>query len=88
MANQGSKWLYQLMANPHTRGEEVSEEDMGMEPASRDDDYLRLRIKKKQQNHLLRSMLEQGGYGDLAKMTTIRGAKPVYSTDPSDEGEY
>ena len=89
MANQTSKWLYQLMANPHERSEEPTEEDLGVEPPARDDgNYLRLRIKKKQQNHMLRQMLEQGGYGDLAKMTNIRGGRPVYSQDPSDEGEY
>lgn len=89
MANQTSKWLYQLMANPHERSEEPTEEDLGVEPPSRDDgDYLRLRIKKKQQKQMLRQMLEQGGYGELAKMTTISGGRPVYSQGPSDEGEY
>lgn len=81
------KWLYQMMANPLDRSEEPREEDAGIEPASHEDDeYLRLRIKKKQQNHLLRKMLQDGGYGDLAKMTNIRGASPVYS-DPQD-GDY
>lgn len=87
MANP--KWLYQMMGNPLERGEEATEEDVGIEPPSHgDDEYLRLRIKKKQQNHLLRKMLQDGGYGDLAKMTNIRGASPVYSQDPDDGEGY
>jgi hypothetical protein len=82
-----TKWLYQLMG-PQFRGDEISEEDAGIEPATRDDsEYLRLKIKKKHQNHLLRKMLEDGGYKDLAKMANIRGGQPVYS-DPESGEEY
>lgn len=87
MANQASKWLYQLMANSHERAEEPTEQDLGMEPPARDDDIVRLRIRKRRQTHMLRQMLEQGGYGDLAKQTNISGSRPVFTSDGT-EGEY
>lgn len=64
---------------PHTRkmlemlGE--PEEVPDMEPAVHDDNMdpkvLQLRLKKKYQLGMIKKMLEEGGYEDLAKMTTI-----------------
>jgi hypothetical protein len=67
---------------PHTRklidmlgGPEPAEEVPDMEPAVHEDDMdpkiLQLRLKKKYQLGMIKKMLEEGGYGDLAKMTTI-----------------
>lgn len=79
---QAPKWLYQLMGQ---RTEPATEEDVGIEPASRDDDdYLRMRIKKKQRTHLLRKMLEDGGYGELSKMTNLSMGKSGYAEPPED----
>jgi len=73
-----AKWLYQLMGQPLR--EESLPDDVGLDPATREDEqYLRLRLKKKRQTQLLRKMLEEGGYSDLARMTNVSGGRPVYS---------
>ncbi len=54
---------------------DVESEGVAMEPAVHEDDYdpkiLQLRLKRKYQLGMIKKMLEEGGYGDLAKMTTI-----------------
>lgn len=65
---------------PHTRSllEALQEPDPveempDMEPAMHEADpkILQLRLKKKYQLGMIKKMLEEGGYEDLAKMTTI-----------------
>ncbi len=54
---------------------EVPSEGVAMEPAMHDDPYdphvLQLRMKRKYQLGMIKKMLEDGGYSDLAKMTTV-----------------
>lgn len=77
-----NKWLYQLMGQIDRQPTEA--DDLNIEPEAREDEqYMRLKLKKKRQNHLLKQMLEDGGYKDLARMTTISGAKPSYSDEES-----
>jgi hypothetical protein len=73
------------MNNPLEKPEEPEETDVGIEPATREGDNLRLRIKKKQQHHMLRQMLDQGGYHDLARIATISGGRPVYTSNNEEE---
>jgi hypothetical protein len=78
-----NKWLYQLMGQIE-RQPPASADDLGIEPEDSDpDQYMRLKIKKKRQNHMIKQMLEDGGYKELARMTTISGAKPSYSDEES-----
>lgn len=59
-------------------GQLLNEDPAGHEPVNPlapmehgDEKVLALRMKKKYQLGLLRQMLEQGGYGDLAKMSSF-----------------
>lgn len=53
-----------------------SEPEFYEEPAAHEDRFdpqvLQLQIKKKRQLEMIKKMLEQGGYEDLARMTTLR----------------
>jgi hypothetical protein len=75
-----SKWLYDLLSEHSLRSNPPTEDDVGMEPPSRDmpqhdPRYIGLVLRKKRQTQLLRKMLESGGYGDLAKMTSFHNVK-------------
>lgn len=72
---------------PHTRAllDALSKEETydaepvtgprGDDFARGDDKFYQLQLKKKYQTNLLRKMLADAGYDDLAKMTTIRKAR-------------
>lgn len=52
--------------------EDQGDEPMLDEPAMHGDEkILQLKLKKKNQINMLKRMLADAGYGDLAKMTTI-----------------
>ncbi len=67
-----TKKLMELMRK---EGPEDEVEDSYHEPAMAEDDYnqklLQIRLKRKYQLGMIKKMLEEGGYGDLAKMTNV-----------------
>ncbi len=75
IGNLGGGLIKQLL------GEEVEDDrpefPIAAPPAEHGDDrYLQLRMKKKYQLGLIRKMLEESGYGDLAKMSTLSRREP------------
>lgn len=68
-----SKWAGQLFADPFERGPMP---DVQEEPADREDQHLRLKIKKRQQAQLIKQMLQDAGYEELARNTSVAGLKP------------
>ena len=77
MMTPQSKWLYELLSEHSLRSNPPTEEDVGIEPPSHDmpehdPQYLGLVLRKRRQTQLLKKMLENGGYGDLAKMTSFK----------------
>ncbi len=64
---------------PHTRllvdalssPDEMPVEEPAMHDSPDDPKILQLRLKRKYQLGMIKKMLEDGGYGELAKMTTI-----------------
>jgi len=63
------------MMRENRKGDDIPSDGIAMEPAVHEDQYdpkiLQLRLKRKYQLGMIKKMLEEGGYGDLAKMTTI-----------------
>jgi hypothetical protein len=63
-------FIQRLMAEEEPEGSRVA---MGAveDPAMHDPKILQMQIKRKHQLGMIRKMLEESGYGDLAKMTTL-----------------
>ena len=78
-----SKWWFELIGRdrqaPITPDELEDQAVTSMD--SSDPQYLALKLKRKHMTNMLKQMLAQGGYQDLAKMTTLKRV----STDGADE---
>ena len=70
-----TKWWHELLREQTEEPAAADLEDQEMDNIPRDDPrYLQLELKKKHMNNLLKRMLVDGGYDDLARMTTLRRA--------------
>jgi hypothetical protein len=55
-----------------TLAQEIREQNMPSLPTDTEEDYPVMTIKHKRRAAVLKDILKQGGYGDLAKMVNIR----------------
>lgn len=62
---------------------ELPELDEGAEPVAPDDPrYLQLQMRRRHMNKLIKQMLEQSGYRELARMSSMRNAPaPDYDNE-------
>lgn len=67
-----AKWWWELLQDPGEETPATDLEDQSTAGIPQDDPrYLSLHLKRKHQTNLLKKMLSEGGYPDLARMTTI-----------------
>lgn len=66
------KSWYDDLLDVGDRGDMPTEADVMDQDPSAEPQYLQLQLKKKHATALLKRMLAEGGYGDLARMTNIR----------------
>lgn len=62
--------LFEMLSEPDP-AEEVPDMDPAVHEDASDPRILQIRLKKKYQLGMIKKMLEEGGYSDLAKMTTL-----------------
>lgn len=75
----GAKSLLELLADENPVDEPVLREEPAAHGDSHDPRILQLRLKRKYQMGMIRKMLEEGGYKDLAKIASI--SKRDYDED-------
>lgn len=64
-----TRWFDELLEGEQT----TPDVDEALEGVPEDDPrYLMLQIKKKHRNNILKRMLAEGGYPELARMTSLR----------------